>query len=104
MTDTPKDPPPSAADDTIWHTSLAAALGDVIGVRPDGKPDLGALVVPLLRSGVGAALIGSLLGVSTSRAASTAAPAAAPDLHPVDGEPGRHGGASSPLAAILPPR
>ena len=99
MTDSSKKPPSSSADAEPWHTTLASALGEAIGRGSDGKPDLGALVVPLLRSGAGAALIGNLLGVSSPPDAAAASPTATPDPHPLDGEPARHGGASSPLAA-----
>lgn len=99
----PKDTPSSAPDADTWHTTLAGALGEAIGVGSDGKPDLGALVVPLLRSGAGAALIGNLLGVSSTRNETPAGPAETPDPYPRDGETPRHGGASSPLAAIVPP-
>ena len=94
MSETPKESP--------LPTDLARALGDTLGVRPDGKPDLGALVVPLLRSGAGAALIGSLLGASTPRERPEV-PVPMADPHPRDGEAPRHGGAGSPLAAIVPP-
>ena len=103
MTDSSKKPPSSSADAETWHTTLAGAFGEAIGRGSDGKPDLGALMVPLLRSGAGAALIGNLLGVSSPREAAAASPTAAPDPHPLNDEPARHGGASSPLAAILPP-
>jgi len=103
MTDTSKNRPPASADAETWHTTLAGAFGEAIGRGSDGKADLGALVVPLLRSGAGAALIGNLLGVSSPRDAAAASPTATPDPHPLDGEPAGHGGASSPLAAIVPP-
>jgi hypothetical protein len=103
MTDPSKKRPSSSADSEPWHTTLAGAFGEAIGRGSDGKPDLGALVVPLLRSGAGAALIGNLLGVSSPRDAAPAIPTAAPDPHPLDGEQARHGGSSSPLATILPP-
>lgn len=102
MTDRSKNRPSPATDEQPWHTTLAGALGEAIGRGSDGKPDLGALVVPLLRSGAGAALIGNLLGVSGARDEAPSVSTATPDPHPLDDMPIRHGGASSPLAAILP--
>lgn len=89
MIEVPKDPPPSSPDEKTWHTTLAGAFSEAIGLGSDGKPDLGALMVPLLRSGAGAALIGNLLGVSSPRDPAPASPMAAPDPHPLDGEAAR---------------